>query len=407
MPYVLIVDDDRGFIQAGALMLRHDGFTVAAAESVRAARTSLAERLPQAMLLDWKLPDGTALDVLRWMHARRALVPTALVTGFWVDPDFVPMYDEARRLGASECVRRGVDLDEPTDIVRRLLDPLACLHSAVMRGDAAARQLLWGELRTRLVPALQARFRQVPSAMVSDAVTDACQAYLDRPKRFDPTRHVSIEWFVLGAARHYLLKAMRPEPPLPSDPIPLTGAQTDGSPAAKVALVVYSDFQCPYCGKFARETLPAIQRQYVRPGKVLLAFRQFPLPIHPFAEQAAEAAVCASRQGKFWPFHDDLFLNQQALDTASLHDRAARLGLQTTLFDVCLAGETTNIVHADHASGEGAGVVGTPTFLIGAVLDSGRVKVSKRFSGALPLAEFQSVLDPLIAAGTPVAIHHP
>lgn len=195
-------------------------------------------------------------------------------------------------------------------------------------------------------------------------------------------------------------RAARPAPPLPMEPISLAGAQTSGSATAKVALVVYSDFQCPFCGKFARESLPTLEKEYVQTGKVLLAFRQFPLPIHPFAEKAAEASLCAGRQGKFWAFHDDLFANQQPLDTDSLRGRAQHLGLQPGQFSACLEGETTAAVQADRAGGGPLGVVGTPTFLAGRISSDGRLKVSERFSGAQPLAQFKSVLDRLVATAT-------
>jgi protein-disulfide isomerase len=190
----------------------------------------------------------------------------------------------------------------------------------------------------------------------------------------------------------------RPEPALPAQPISLTGAQILGDRAAKIGFVVYSDFQCPYCGKFARETLPTLEQQYVRTGKVLLAFRQFPLAIHQFAEKAAEAAECAGRQGKFWAFHDQLFADQRTLDTAGLQDRARVLGLEANEFARCLEGQTAMIVEADRAGGEPLGVSGTPTFLLGPVLEDGRLKVAQRFSDAQPLAQFQNMLDRLVGA---------
>ena len=192
--------------------------------------------------------------------------------------------------------------------------------------------------------------------------------------------------------------AKHAEPPLPADPVSLTGAQVAGSPTAKIAMVVYSDFQCPFCGKFARETLPAIQDQYVKTGKVLLAFREYPLPIHPFAQKAAEAALCAGRQGKFWEFHDDLFANQQALDPVSLSARAAQLGLETGPFASCLKGQTAALVQADRTGGGPLGIAGTPTFLVGRLLADGRMKVTQRFSGAKPVAAFQAILDELVGA---------
>ena len=191
----------------------------------------------------------------------------------------------------------------------------------------------------------------------------------------------------------------RPEAPLPVEPISLAGAELEGSPTAIIGLVMYSDFQCPYCGRFARETLPAIQEQYVRTGKVLLAFRQFPLANHGFAQKAAEAAKCAGQQGKFWPFHDRLFVNQQALDVASLKDYASTVELEPNQFATCLDGQMEASVRTDNDGGELLGVTGTPTFVAGPMLPDGRLKVRERFSGAQPLIEFQRILNRL--AGTP------
>jgi protein-disulfide isomerase len=188
--------------------------------------------------------------------------------------------------------------------------------------------------------------------------------------------------------------------PLPIKPISLAGAEVLGEKSAKVGMVIYSDFQCPYCGKFARETLPALEKQYVDTGKVRLAFRQFPLPIHQFAEKAAEAAECAGREGKFWPFHDLLFAQQDSLDVASLQDRAKRVGLESSTFAKCLDGETAAIVQADKSGGEPLGVSATPTFLLGPILPDGTVHVSQRFSGALPLAQFQAALDRFVTLPT-------
>jgi protein-disulfide isomerase len=189
-----------------------------------------------------------------------------------------------------------------------------------------------------------------------------------------------------------------PERPLPADPISLEGAQLLGEKTARIGLVMYSDFECPYCARFAQDTFPALEEQYVRTGRVLVAFRQYPLPMHRFAVKAAEAAECAGRQGKFWPFHDQLFADQKTLDVAGLHDRARNLGLDAGIFATCLEGQAATIVQDDRASGELVGIAGTPTFLVGRVLDEGSLKVSQRFSGAKPLREFQSILDRLLAS---------
>jgi protein-disulfide isomerase len=188
---------------------------------------------------------------------------------------------------------------------------------------------------------------------------------------------------------------------VPPEPIALAGAQVMGSPTAKVGLVVYSDFQCPFCGKFALETLPILEEEYVRPGRILIAFRQFPLPRHPLATKAAEAADCAGRQGKFWPYHDRLFANSQSLDQASLHDYARQVRLDTKQFATCLDGQASGTVQADKASGTALRVTGKPAFLAGKILPDGQMQVMERFDGARPIAQFQGMLNRLLSAAEP------
>lgn len=106
-----------------------------------------------------------------------------------------------------------------------------------------------------------------------------------------------------------------------------------GSSQAKVTIVEFSDFQCPYCGK-VQETLKKIFETY--PNKVKLVFRNYPLPFHENAEPAAQASLCANEQGKFWEFHDKLFANQEKLTVTDLKQYAANLGVDANKFNSCL-----------------------------------------------------------------------
>jgi len=181
----------------------------------------------------------------------------------------------------------------------------------------------------------------------------------------------------------------------PSEPVSLDGATLAGTKGARVALIEYSDFQCPFCGKFARETLPDLEKLYVSTGKLVLAFRYLPLTqIHPFAQKAAEAAACAGEQDRFWSMHEQLFGDQAHLDVRDLEQRAKHLGLNVDRFNLCLdSNQTAARVQSDAASGAALGVSGTPTFFIGTVQADSRVKVTQRLSGAQPLAQFQAALD--------------
>ncbi len=189
----------------------------------------------------------------------------------------------------------------------------------------------------------------------------------------------------------------RPEPAVPDDPVSLDGANLDGPRSATVAVIEFSDFQCPYCGRFARETWPSIRKSYVETGKVLFAFREFPLEsIHKAALQAAEAAECAGEQNSFWKMHDLMFADQAHLDVPALVARAHDSGLDVAQFSKCLASSVDARVKADEKTGVSLAVAGTPTFFLGRIQADGRVKVACRFSGALPVADFGAAVDALL-----------
>lgn len=233
-----------------------------------------------------------------------------------------------------------------------------------------------------------ARSRRLLDALATVAfiVTCAVVVWVMLTSRTPPT--------VAAAATAPNARPSRPaEPPLPDQPVTLEGAAVQGDRTAKVALIVYSDFQCPFCAKFGRDALPDIRTRYVKTGKVLLAFRQFPLTIHPFAQKAAEASECAARQGKFWDMHDLLFEHQQELTEGDLRAYARRVRLDGSVFDECLFGATSAKVRADADGGRQLAVTGTPTFLVGRIQQNGQVKVLQRFSGALPPSQFQAILD--------------
>jgi protein-disulfide isomerase/autonomous glycyl radical cofactor GrcA len=173
--------------------------------------------------------------------------------------------------------------------------------------------------------------------------------------------------------------------PAPRVEVAATGPAR-GPADAKVTIVEFSDFQCPYCGQ-AFGTVEQLMQQYA--GKVKLVFRQFPLPIHPNAEKAAEASLCAADQGKFWELHDLLFKNQKKLDVSDVKTYAASAGLDGQKFAQCLdSGEKKKQVDFDLEAGQAAGVSGTPAFFINGVF----------LNGALPIEEFKKVIDPELAS---------
>ena len=150
---------------------------------------------------------------------------------------------------------------------------------------------------------------------------------------------------------------------------------------AKVTIVEWSDFQCPFCSRVV-PTLKQIEDQYG--DSVRIVFRNQPLPFHQNAKPAAEAAMAANEQGKFWPMHDKLFANQQALDRASLERYAGEIGLDVGKFKAALdSGKFTKRVEEDSAAGAAVGANGTPTFFIN----------GREFVGAQPFESFKNVID--------------
>jgi protein-disulfide isomerase len=202
--------------------------------------------------------------------------------------------------------------------------------------------------------------------------------------------------------------AAAPQPSPASNPtappnfdLDIAGAATRGRPDAKLVVIEFSDFQCPFCGRYTRETLPQVERDYVDTGKIRYVFRHFPLErLHPLALRAAEAGDCANQQGKFWPMHTRLFGNQQALAEADLSRAAEVLGLNMPAFQQCMKTQSTSPVRVrqDQTEGSRAAITGTPTFFIGTLTPAGKVHVLKRLVGAQPYTSFKTALDALLSA---------
>jgi protein-disulfide isomerase len=177
---------------------------------------------------------------------------------------------------------------------------------------------------------------------------------------------------------------------------PLT-ARTKGRPDAPVTVYEMSDFQCPYCRAFALTTLPVLEREYVTTGKVRFVYINLPLSsLHPNAVAAAEAAMCAANQRRFWPMHDLLFRHQD--EWAKLADPRPyllALGDSTALdhapFAACVrSGATAAAVRADAALAQRSGAVSTPSFYIEGGL----------LQGAAPVEVFRLVLDSIYRSKT-------
>jgi protein-disulfide isomerase len=164
------------------------------------------------------------------------------------------------------------------------------------------------------------------------------------------------------------------------------GRPAKGAANAPIVIIEFSDYQCPFC-KRAEDSVTKVLQTYG--DKVRLVFRDFPLPMHPEARPASEAAACANDQGKFWEYHAKLFANQGALKEDNLKAYAKELGLDQAKFDKCLADKPHKaMIDKDIADGGKVGVTGTPAFFI-----NGRM-----LSGAQPFEKFKEVIDDELAA---------
>jgi protein-disulfide isomerase len=159
---------------------------------------------------------------------------------------------------------------------------------------------------------------------------------------------------------------------------------TKGKDSAKITIVEYSDFQCPYCQKHEASIEQALKDF---PNDVRVVYRYFPLSsIHPFAQKSAEAAECGAKQGKFWEMHDQLFAlgaSSAGLSIDGMKKIAADLKLDTNAFNKCLDNdETKSIVDQQYQDGATAGVSGTPANFIN----------GKLVEGAVPYDQFKASL---------------
>jgi protein-disulfide isomerase len=178
-------------------------------------------------------------------------------------------------------------------------------------------------------------------------------------------------------------------------------ARIRGAANAPVWLVEISDFQCPFCKEWHDQSFATIDREYVKTGKVRVAYLNFPLSrIHPNAQAAAEAAMCAGVQGKFWELHESLFQTQTRwapLKSPLAHfDSLARAaGVEPKGWSSCMTTHATaKLIDADRDRSAKAGVESTPTFFVG----------DRALAGAYPVDTFRIAIDQALAkakAGAP------
>src|SRR5687768_2176755 len=172
-------------------------------------------------------------------------------------------------------------------------------------------------------------------------------------------------------------------------------ARIQGSPTAPVWVVEVSDFQCPFCKTWHDSTYRAVRREFVTPGTIRLAYVNYPLPNHQNAMPAAEAAMCAGTQGRFWEMHDGLFDSQETWaempNAAPVFDSVARAaGVDVAAMRRCIdQGSVRALIQADAERAQEFGVQATPSFIIG-----GDVLIR----GAQPIEAFRRAIAQKLAA---------
>jgi protein-disulfide isomerase len=279
------------------------------------------------------------------------------------------------------------------ELKRQVLEEL--ISQRLMEREAAARSvtadvLAQQEVDAKVVPPTDAEVKALvdgakgryPGRSEAEMASQA-RAYLQQQKGLNRRAE-----FARELRAKYPVRVLLEAPRVAVDP---GDAPSRGPKTAPITIVEFSDFQCPYCGR-VMPTLRQLEQRYG--DSMRIVFRDFPLPIHPQAPKAAEAAACAHEQGKFWEMHDRLFASQGAIQVADLKTKAVEIGLNADAFNQCLdSGKHEAVWKKGVEEGSRYGVTGTPAFFV-----NGRL-----ISGARPIEDFARVIDEeLERAGLPV-----
>ena len=264
--------------------------------------------------------------------------------------------DEAvgTRLLAREAERRGLTLEALTaaEVEAKLVDPseeeVAALYEANRDSIPVPFEVVAGHIRREL-----------------------------RSQRREELQRAFVGRLREAAEVRYSLSV----PELPRYDVEAGSSPSLGPAGARVVVIEFSDFECPYCGR-ASQTLAELKRLF--PDSLRLVFRNFPLGQHTHARAAAEAAQCAHEQGKFWPYHDLLFDNASALGAEALRKYAGEVALDLPAFEACLASERPKaVIEADEQAARRLELDGTPSIFIGGI----------KLIGILPLPVMAAIVE--------------
>jgi len=319
-------------------------------------------------------------------------------------PKPVAASDVVARIGTSTLTMSEVDaraLQESASSFggAKLVQAIYMARRAAIE-EMVADRLLDDEAKSRGIDRATLVEREIAAKAPNPTEADITAWYTSNPQRVNgasldqvrtPIRSLLIQERMDNARTAFVdtLKAKTPititlEPPR----VEVTdgGRPVRGSSNASVEVVEFSDFQCPFCQR-ANPVVEQVLKTYG--NKIKFVYRHYPLPNHPNARPAAEAAACAEVQGKFWEYHDQLFANGSKLTDADLKAHAATVGLDTAKFNTCFDNKQQKPgVDADIAAADKVGVTGTPAFFI-----NGRA-----IEGAQPFEAFKRVIDEELAA---------
>jgi protein-disulfide isomerase len=224
--------------------------------------------------------------------------------------------------------------------------------------------------------------QNIPQEHMNPQVREKIKNYIGMEKKKE-----AIDLWIGEQTKKSQVEVYIPKPRRPTFPVEAGTSPWLGGKDAKVTIVEFSDFQCPFCAKGA-DIIKELKAKYG--DKIKVAFKNFPLPFHNHAEQAAVAGLCANEQGtdKFWKMHDEMFLGQDALDSEGLKKTAKKIGLKLDAFEKCLTeNKYLSQVKADMEEGNKAKVKSTPTFFVNGQL----------INGAQSMDVFSEIIDEALA----------
>lgn len=185
----------------------------------------------------------------------------------------------------------------------------------------------------------------------------------------------------------FVVHTMNEKKTITSQNSPISGKIIEGNQNASITIVEFSDYECPYCQRFYKTTYQQIKKEYIDTGKANLIFKSFPLNIHKNSEKAAEAALCAGEQGKYYEMYNMLFENGAEGGITQFKEYAKKLDLNKNAFNTCLdSGIMQKTIQKSIAQGKKLGVTGTPTFFIN----------GQMILGAQPLKVFEQKINSIL-----------